>query len=90
MAIPRRRIVCDVGALVSPDAATIDALARLQLTLRRLGFELRLRHVPDELAELIAFAGLSDVLGVKPGGQAEEGKQRLGVEEECELDDPSR
>jgi hypothetical protein len=90
MATPRRTIVCDVGALVAPDAGTIDALARLQLTLGRLGIQIRLRHASDELAELLAFAGLSDVLGVEPGRQAEGRKQRLGVEEECELDDPSR
>ncbi|MBA2476920.1 MAG: hypothetical protein H0V40_13310, partial [Actinobacteria bacterium] len=30
-------VLCDVGALVDVDAAAIDALARLQLTARRLG-----------------------------------------------------
>ena len=87
MATPRRTIV---GALLAPDASTIDALARLQLTLGRLGIEIRLRHASQELAELLAFVGLSDVLGVEPDGQSEEGKQRLGVEEEGELEDPSR
>jgi hypothetical protein len=81
-------IVCDVGA-VAPDAVAIDTLARLQLAARRLGLEIRLRHASSELRELLAFAGLRDVLRVEAGGQAEEREQRLGVEEERELDDPA-
>jgi anti-anti-sigma regulatory factor len=70
------------------DIGTVDVLARLQLAARRSGLELRLRHVSPELHELIAFVGLAEVLGVEPRGQAEEREQRLGVEEERELDDP--
>jgi hypothetical protein len=70
------------------DLGTVESLARLQLAARRCGLELRLRHVPDELRELITFVGLAEVLGVEPRGQAEEGEQRLRVEEERELDDP--
>ena len=68
---PRRStIVCDVSAF-PPDAAAIDTLARLQLTARRLGLELRLRHASNELQDLLAFAGLRDVLRVETGGQPE-------------------
>jgi len=81
-------IVCDVGTL-APDAVTVDALARLQLSARRVGLELRLSRVSSELLELLAFVGLRDVLGLEPGGQAEEREQRLRVEEERELDDPT-
>ena len=81
-------IVCDVGALV-PDALTIDTLARFQLTARRHGFEIRLRDASTELQDLLAFVGLRDVLRVETGGQPEEGEERVGVEEERELDDPS-
>jgi hypothetical protein len=63
-------IVCDV-AFFAPDAAAIDTLARLQLTARRLGLEFRLRHASNELQDLLAFAGLRDVLRVEAGGQAE-------------------
>jgi hypothetical protein len=63
-------IACDVAGF-APDAAAIDALARLQLTARRLGLELRLRHASNELQGLLAFAGLRDVLRVEAGGQAE-------------------
>ena len=90
MTTPRpRTIVCDVGALGDPHAGTIDALARLQLDAGRRGLELRLRRASDELQALVAFVGLDDVLRVEPGGQAEEREERLGVEEERELDDPS-
>jgi hypothetical protein len=57
-------IVLDVNA-VPPDALTVDMLARLQLTARRLGTRLELRDASAELLELIAFAGLSDVLRVE-------------------------
>jgi hypothetical protein len=66
----RRTIVCDVGAL-PPDATAIDTLARLQLTARRLGLEVRLRHASGELQDLLAFAGLADVLRIETGRKAE-------------------
>jgi ABC-type transporter Mla MlaB component len=81
-------IVCDVRA-VSADAVALDVLARLQLGARRGGAEIRLRGASSELLELLAFAGLRDVLGVEVVGQAEQREQRLGVEEERELDDPA-
>jgi hypothetical protein len=83
-----RTIVCDVGA-VKPDVHTIDALARLQLAARRLGLEVRLRDASADLQDLIAFAGLRDVLRVEVSGQPEQRKQGVGVEEERELDDPA-
>jgi hypothetical protein len=69
------------------DLGTVESLARLQLAARRCGVEVRLAHVPDELRELITFAGLAEVLGVEPRGQAEEREQRLGVQEERDVDD---
>ena len=89
MTVRRRSlIVCDTGAIPAPDVGTIDVLARLQLGAIRQGFELRLRGASAELLELIALAGLSDVLPVELQGQAEDREQRLRVEEEAELDDP--
>ena len=81
-------IVCDVRALV-PDVLTVGALARLQLDARRVGLEIRLGHASDELRELVDFVGLGEVLRVEPGGESEEREERLRVEEERELDDPS-
>jgi ABC-type transporter Mla MlaB component len=49
-------------ARVAPDAATLDALARLALIARRNGCGLRVRHAPEQLLELIELAGLSEVL----------------------------
>jgi hypothetical protein len=82
-------VLCDVGAVVPADAVTIDALARLQLTALRVGRRIVLRHASTELHELLAFMGLVIVLRVEPGGEAEEREQRLRVQEEGELDDPS-
>ncbi len=91
MTAPRpSTIVCDVGALVDPDALAIDVLARLQLAARRCGVELRLRHASAELQELLAFAGLGNVLRLETSGEAEQREQGLGIEEEGELDDPAR
>jgi anti-anti-sigma regulatory factor len=89
MATPQRRtIVFDVRALTtSSDVATIDTLARLALLMRRHGLEILLRGASQELVELLAFMGLLDVLRVEPRGQPEEREQRVGIEEERELDD---
>ena len=67
---------------------TVDSLARLKLAARRSGAEFRLRHAPSELEELITFVGLAEALGLELQGEAEEWKERLGVEEEREVDDP--
>lgn len=59
---PGDPVVCDLGTLDGWDAGTVDALARLQLTARRLGRQIRLRHASGELQELLALMGLCDVL----------------------------
>jgi ABC-type transporter Mla MlaB component len=83
----RSTILCDVQSLAAPDLGSVGALARLQLEARRVGLELRLRSASSELQELIAFAGLDDVLGVEVLRQSEEREERFGVEEERELGD---
>jgi hypothetical protein len=82
-----REIVCDAGTL-PPDAAAVEALARLQLGARRAGMEVRVSGVSPELRHLLAFCGLSDVLGLEPERQSEQGEDRLGLEEERHLGDP--
>lgn len=47
---------------VEPSAATVEALARLQLAARRTGRQVRLHRASDELLELVRFMGLADVL----------------------------
>jgi hypothetical protein len=56
--------VCDLTG-VQATAATVDALARLALALKRQGARLQLRHASTELVELIAFMGLAEVLRVE-------------------------
>lgn len=89
---PADLVLCDVAALVAPDAVTVDALARLQLTARRSGCRVRLRHPCGELQALLGLMGLSDVLGsalpVKPGGEIEQREPPLGVQEEGDARDP--
>jgi hypothetical protein len=65
------------------DLGTVDALARIRLAGKRLGFELRLTPT-EELLELLELCGLVDVLW-----QPEQREEPLGVEEERELGDPS-
>ena len=79
--------LCDVGALRA-DAVALDALARMQVAAGRMGRQVVLRHVTDELRGLIALVGLNGVLRIEPGRQAEQREQRVGVEEERELGDP--
>jgi len=54
-------VCCDVTG-VGPDAATVDALARLQVAARKLGCQVRLRNASMPLLELVEFMGLSNVL----------------------------
>jgi STAS domain len=81
-----RIVVCDVGGLAA-NIVTVDALARLQLTARRLGRRIELRHGTPELDRLLAFAGLADVLGVGPRREAEEREQPCRVEERVDRGD---
>ena len=53
--------VCDVRG-VEPNAVTVDALARLQLAAQRHRCQVRLCQASDELLQLVAFMGLSQVL----------------------------
>jgi ABC-type transporter Mla MlaB component len=85
----------EVGALVDPDVDTVAAMARLALTARRLGRQLRLRQASRHLQELLALTGLDDVIQcsaeLRPGprGQAEQREQARSVKEEVESDDPT-
>ncbi len=61
------QVICDVGTVTAPDGTTIDALSRLQLAARRRGCRVVLRHTCEELRNLVALAGLSEVLPMSPG-----------------------
>ena len=55
-------VTCDVAGIAHPTAADIDAVARLQLTARRLGHSITLRHVSGRLRELLDLCGLQEVV----------------------------
>jgi len=54
-------VVCDVAALPA-NARAFEALARLQLTARRLQRRIRLQRASPELQQLLQFVGLADVV----------------------------
>jgi len=86
-------VTCDVAELDRPDAATVEALARLQLAARRSGCRVRLRHACGELRDLLELMGLSEVVpcsgsDLEPGRQVEQGEPPGGVEEERDPVDP--
>jgi len=88
-------VLCDVGGVVDPDVAAAEALARLRLATRRLGLRMCIRNGSDEFMALLTFMGLGDVLPMRAPlrlevrRQPEEREERLGIEEERELADPT-
>lgn len=80
-------VVCDVKALVHPDAAAVDLLARAQLDARRSGREIQLFQAGDELQELLALMGLGNVVplyaqsSLQVEGQIEQREEARGVSE---------
>jgi hypothetical protein len=88
-------VVCDVGGLIEPDAATVEALARLQLVALRLGRRVRFRSACGDLRDLLVLVGLGEVLPCGPGSaleagrQSEEREQSLGIEEEADPGEPA-
>ncbi|WP_175543583.1 STAS domain-containing protein [Micromonospora pattaloongensis] len=85
-------VVCDVSAVVEPSAVILDVLARLRLTARRLGADIRVHAAHANLCQLLALTGLGAVtpLGsaLQPHWQAEEREQPLDVEEGGDRADP--
>jgi anti-anti-sigma regulatory factor len=94
--LPPRPVIVDidVSCITEPDEYTLDALARLHLTARRLGASIRLLGARPELVDLIQLAGLADVLevvvesGVEVGRQVEECEE-VRVDEEVQRGDAS-
>lgn len=88
-----RTVLCDVGVVNEPDIATVDALARLALTVRRLGGHVELRRASQDLRDLLSLAGLDEVLpcvpesGLEAERQPEEREELLRVEEEGDAGD---
>ena len=94
---PAGVVICDVRGITSPDASTIDVLARLQLTARRLGCGIRLYGVRPRLRDLLLLTGLSEALPLLPapgsvevleaGREAEQGKDPIHIQERVDPGD---
>jgi hypothetical protein len=88
-------VICDVGGIIEPTGVTVDALARLRLTARRLGADIRLRGAHVRLRQLLAFTGLGEIIPIEsssalePHRQAEQREQPLDVEEVRDPADPA-
>ena len=75
---------CDVTGLAKPDLQTVEALARVELTARRLGSDIRLRGPSVELLELLALCGLPVEVALEGEGEAEHREEARRVEEESD------
>jgi hypothetical protein len=81
-------IECDVAAVREPDLGTVDALARVELTARRLGSGIRLRGASVDLLELLAFCGVPLESVDELELQSEHREEPGGVQEERDPGDP--
>ena len=54
--------LCECRNVTVPDAVTVEALARLQLAAQRHGCRVWLVNASQELHDLVAFMGLTDVI----------------------------
>lgn len=76
-----RAVGCDLSGLTGADMGTVDALAQLQLAVRRQGGQLELHGVCPRLRELLALSGLDDALAVvEVVGQPEQ-REQVSAEE---------
>ncbi|MFF8591235.1 STAS domain-containing protein [Streptomyces sp. NPDC015220] len=86
VALSRARVVvCDVGALRTPDLGAVDLLARLQLAARRARGRVRLRAPGPALLALLGLVGLA----FEVEGEPEQREPAPGVEEAVEPGDPA-
>ena len=85
---PAAPLLCDVAACTTPDLGIIEALARLELTVRRGGGLMALRGASEELLDLLAWCGLPPPLLVEAERQTEEREEPGRVEEEGDPRDP--
>ncbi len=85
----RPALICDVGGVISPDLATIEALCRFRLAIADRGYAVQLRDASPGLRELLGLCGLDGALPLVDEGQSEQGEQSVGVEKEIEPGDPT-
>jgi hypothetical protein len=85
-AVPLR---CDVAACHAPHLGIVEALARLELTVKRGGGRMALCGASAELLDLLAWCGLPPPLLVEAEREAEEREEPSRVEEEGDSRDPA-
>ena len=64
------RVTVDCLAFRQPDLATVDALLRLRLMLKRAGEDVVLENCGPQLRELISLVGVQEVLERAPSVEA--------------------
>jgi anti-anti-sigma regulatory factor len=79
---------CDVAHVRCADLATVDALAQAALNAQRFGVRLQVVNAAPELADLIGFTGLDEVLLGRRRRQAEQREEAIRVQERGVADDP--
>jgi hypothetical protein len=86
-------LAIDVSDIDEVDLRTVDALARVALTCRRMGGQVLLVEAAADLVSLLAFSGLADVIrclprsGLEPVRQSEEREETRRVQEERDAAD---
>jgi hypothetical protein len=70
-----------------PDLGLVDEVARLQLSARRAGCRIWLRHACPDLVGLLDLVGLRELVALQLVGEAEDFEE-AGVEEVVVPDDP--
>lgn len=79
--IPAGRVVCQVRDPCALDAVTVEALVRLKLTARRLGWQFAVVEAATDLRDLVELMGLCRVLPTSAdqassrGGRPKSGKR---------------
>ncbi|RKN05570.1 STAS domain-containing protein [Streptomyces radicis] len=75
-------VTVDVAEVGGANAVTLEVVARLRLTAKRLGCGIRFVNMRAGLPGLVGWLGLGEV-----GGKAEEGEEPCCVEEGVDPDD---
>jgi hypothetical protein len=80
-------VICEVCGVAEPGLVVVEALARLRLAARRLGYDLRVRGPHPRLRQLLVLTGLDGIVPIEDGsasephGQPEQWEQPLDVQE---------
>jgi hypothetical protein len=88
-------VLCEVGGVAEPAMVVVEALARLRLAARRLGYDIRVRGAHPHLRQLLVLSGLGGIIPIdggsasEPHRQPEQWEEPLDVEEVGDRSDPA-